>query len=194
MFFQHCISSISSLSKDIPWKVKERERLHFYLYNIRSDGGNSLAVQWLGLHASTAGGTGSILGCRTKTPWAVRCSQKKKWWEYHTAKKRRERIEEKETTSVKRYLAKWWLLLLDLTSAKFDTTWLNYIIKITNRVRNSLTWKRSLSPNPTFYTSEAETQKGIGLSIIPSLVTKVGSEFRSIYPDLLCPLQHTFLR
>ena len=30
--------------------------------------GNSLVVQWLGLHTSTAGGTGSIPGQRTKIP------------------------------------------------------------------------------------------------------------------------------
>ena len=38
--------------------------------------GNSLAVQWLGLHASTAKGTGSIPGQGTKIPQAVWCSQK----------------------------------------------------------------------------------------------------------------------
>ena len=39
--------------------------------------GNSLAVQWLGLHASTAGGTGSIPGRGTNIPHAMRHSQKK---------------------------------------------------------------------------------------------------------------------
>ena len=39
---------------------------------------NSLAVQWLGLRASTAGGMGSIPGWGTKNPQAVRCGQKKK--------------------------------------------------------------------------------------------------------------------
>ena len=33
--------------------------------------GNSLAVQWLGLHTSTAGGTGSIPGQGTKIPKAA---------------------------------------------------------------------------------------------------------------------------
>ena len=33
--------------------------------------GNSLAVQWLGLHTSTAGGTGSIPGWGTKIPQAA---------------------------------------------------------------------------------------------------------------------------
>ena len=41
-------------------------------------GGTSLVVQWLRLWASTAGGTGSILGQRTKIPHAARCGQKKK--------------------------------------------------------------------------------------------------------------------
>ena len=42
------------------------------------DWGNSLAVQWLGLHASTAGGMRSIPGQGTKILQAVRCGQKKK--------------------------------------------------------------------------------------------------------------------
>ena len=40
--------------------------------------GNSLAVQWLGLLASTAGGLGLIPGRGTKIPQAARCGQKKK--------------------------------------------------------------------------------------------------------------------
>ena len=39
--------------------------------------GNSLTVQWLGLHAFTAEGTGSVPGWGTKIPQAVWCSQKK---------------------------------------------------------------------------------------------------------------------
>ena len=39
--------------------------------------GNSLAVQWLGLWASTAGGVGSIPGQGTKIPHVERCGQKK---------------------------------------------------------------------------------------------------------------------
>ena len=39
--------------------------------------GNSLVVQWFGLHASTAGGTGPIPGRGTKTQHAVRWGQKK---------------------------------------------------------------------------------------------------------------------
>ena len=40
--------------------------------------GNSLVVQWLGLYAFTAKGSGSISGQGTKIPQAVQCSQKKK--------------------------------------------------------------------------------------------------------------------
>ena len=40
--------------------------------------GTSLAVQWLRLHASTAGGAGSIPGGGTKILHAVWCGQKKK--------------------------------------------------------------------------------------------------------------------
>ena len=39
--------------------------------------GTSLAVQWLGLRASTAGDTGSTPGWGTKIPHAVRRSQNK---------------------------------------------------------------------------------------------------------------------
>ena len=38
--------------------------------------GNSLAVQWLGLRTSIAGGMGSIPGCGTKIPQAAWCGQK----------------------------------------------------------------------------------------------------------------------
>ena len=39
--------------------------------------GTSLAVQWLRICASTAGGTGSVPGWGTKIPHAARCGQKK---------------------------------------------------------------------------------------------------------------------
>ena len=39
--------------------------------------GNSLAVQWLGVHAFTAEGPGSIPGLGTKILRATQCSQKK---------------------------------------------------------------------------------------------------------------------
>ena len=44
----------------------------------KSSSGTSLAVQWLRLHASTAGGAGSIPGWGTKILHAVRRGQKKK--------------------------------------------------------------------------------------------------------------------
>lgn len=37
--------------------------------------GNSLAIQWLGFHASTARGTSSVLGQGTKIPHATRHGQ-----------------------------------------------------------------------------------------------------------------------
>ena len=40
--------------------------------------GNSLAVQWLGLHASTADSLALISGGRTKIPHALRWGKKKK--------------------------------------------------------------------------------------------------------------------
>ena len=40
--------------------------------------GNSLAVQWLGLCTSMAGGTDSVPGQGTKIPHATPCGQKKK--------------------------------------------------------------------------------------------------------------------
>ena len=42
-------------------------------------GGTSLAVQWLGLHVSSAGGAGSIPGRGTKVPCAMQCGQKNKY-------------------------------------------------------------------------------------------------------------------
>ena len=44
----------------------------------RALGGNSLVVQWLGLHASNAGGTGSLPGQGAKSPHATRSTTKKK--------------------------------------------------------------------------------------------------------------------
>ena len=55
------------------WLLEERE-------------GTSLAVQWLGLRAFTAGGTGSIPGQGTKIPHAMVRPKKKK-----------KKIEERET-------------------------------------------------------------------------------------------------
>ena len=44
----------------------------------KKEPGNSLAVQWLRLQASTAGGTGLIPGWGTKIPYAARHDQRKK--------------------------------------------------------------------------------------------------------------------
>ena len=44
----------------------------------RHGGGNSLAVQWLGLHTSTAGGPVSITGQGAKIPQAAQPKKKKK--------------------------------------------------------------------------------------------------------------------
>ena len=52
----------------------------------------SLAVQWLRLDASNAGGLDSILGLGTRIPRAMGCGQKKK-----TNKKEREITESKAT-------------------------------------------------------------------------------------------------
>ena len=56
------------------------QRVHFLIVLYASlkfkKEGNSLEVQWLGIHTSTAGGTGSIPGRGTKIPHAARRSQK----------------------------------------------------------------------------------------------------------------------
>ena len=49
----------------------EANKYYWILLQIIVDIGNSLAVQWIGLHASTAGGTGSIPGGGTKIPHAA---------------------------------------------------------------------------------------------------------------------------
>ena len=46
--------------------------------NQHKTGGTFLVVQWLGLHASTAGGVGLIPSWGTKTPHAMRHGQKKR--------------------------------------------------------------------------------------------------------------------
>ena len=55
-------------------KLKTNALLHKWLTCWET----SLVVQWLRLHASTAGGTGSIPGQGTKIPHATQSSQKKK--------------------------------------------------------------------------------------------------------------------
>ena len=75
------LSRESSQSKDPTW-VSSTEGRFFTTEppgnHLQAGGGNSLAVQWLGLHASTAWGMGSVLGWGTKILYAVRCSQIKK--------------------------------------------------------------------------------------------------------------------
>ena len=44
--------------------------------DLKTELGNSLVIQWLGLHASTAGGIGSVPGWGTKIPHALWHSQK----------------------------------------------------------------------------------------------------------------------
>ena len=61
----------------------KRRREGYCGQSIKSGGGTSLAVQWLGFCASTSGGPGSIPGLGTKTPQATRHSSpplKKKSW------------------------------------------------------------------------------------------------------------------
>ena len=54
-------------------------RTHFFVsFKVIFFSGTSLVVQWLRLHASTAGGMASNPGQRTRKPYAVQCSQKKK--------------------------------------------------------------------------------------------------------------------
>ena len=55
----------------LPFKIKMKK------IKMPADG-NSLAVQWLGLHASTAGGTGLIPRQGTKIPQATLCNQRSK--------------------------------------------------------------------------------------------------------------------
>ena len=46
-----------------------------WIQNQKKFAGTSLAVQWLGLHASTTGGMGLIPSRRTKIPHAVRSKE-----------------------------------------------------------------------------------------------------------------------
>ena len=55
----------------------QKQPLYYQNNTLRSDVlRNSLVVQWLGLHASTAGGTGSVPGQGTKIPHAAWQGQK----------------------------------------------------------------------------------------------------------------------
>ena len=58
-----------------------QDKNHTFLWDyLRVVIGSSLAVQWLVLHASTAGGTGLIPGQGTKIPHAMWQKKKKKKW------------------------------------------------------------------------------------------------------------------
>ena len=63
---------LHSTDPDLWWESPE------VLIKNAEPGGTSLTVQWLRLHASTAGGVGSIPGPGTKILHAKWCSQKKK--------------------------------------------------------------------------------------------------------------------
>ena len=58
-------------------KIQSTHRVDYYAASEREERGNSPAVQWLGLLASTAGGVGSIPGWGTKIWHAVPCDQNK---------------------------------------------------------------------------------------------------------------------
>ena len=58
-------------------KCKGRNRIHLKGWKFE-DCGNSLVVQWLGLHTLTAEGLGSISGQASKFPQVAQCEKKKK--------------------------------------------------------------------------------------------------------------------
>ena len=60
----HTKGSKSKREKQIPYDI-------IYMRNLKYYPGTSLAVQWLRLHASTAGGTDLIPGQGTKIPHAT---------------------------------------------------------------------------------------------------------------------------
>ena len=51
----------------------------FNLLGSRMGPGTSLVVQWLRLHASNAGGVGSVPGWGTEIPYAMGYGKKKAW-------------------------------------------------------------------------------------------------------------------
>ena len=59
-------------------KISKKKCNLLRLHQNWPDLGNSLVVQWLGLHALTAEGPGSIPGQGTKIPQATGCGEKKK--------------------------------------------------------------------------------------------------------------------
>ena len=58
-------------------KIQSIHTVDYYSASEREGRGNSPAVQWLGLLASTAGDMGSIPGWGTKIWHAVQCDQNK---------------------------------------------------------------------------------------------------------------------
>ena len=84
---QNCISCIADAlplshrgspidTKVLRWLFLKRGK--WDLIRLNSFSGNSLAVQWLGLHTSSAGDIGSILGLGIKISQAKQRGQKKK--------------------------------------------------------------------------------------------------------------------
>ena len=73
--FTSLISSEVHISFKTFFKISEKKTLPMGYQEMRW---NSLAVQWLGLWAFTAEGSGSMPGQGAKIPQAMRCSQKKK--------------------------------------------------------------------------------------------------------------------
>ena len=65
----HARLSKSETERQIPYDIT-------YMWNLKYNTGTSLAVQWLRLQASTAGGTGSIPGRGTYIPHATWHDQK----------------------------------------------------------------------------------------------------------------------
>ena len=82
--FKHVDGDLNSLRHKLPDEIKCSNQLCWWkpLLNMLEDpqGGTSLAVQWLRLHAPNAGGTGSIPGRGTKIPHAPQCSQRTKFF------------------------------------------------------------------------------------------------------------------
>ena len=79
--------SIISMREHVPfWEILQLSDEILKLWKARSinttfkgaQDGNSLSVQWLGLHASTTRGTDLIPSWGNKIPQAVQCTKKKK--------------------------------------------------------------------------------------------------------------------
>ena len=81
----------------------------------------SLVVQWLRLHASTSGSTGSIPSQETKilhAPWC--CQKKKKSWKQQSMPKKSKTTNPLELThSIKRHTSEIWPVLFPLWETLF---------------------------------------------------------------------------